>query len=410
MKIVLIHYSAPPTIGGVEQVIAQHARLMASAGHEVTILAGTGDVFDRRIRLHKASLIDSRNTSILDMKKKLDQGLVPADFGYLIKEISKKIEPVLKAADLVIAHNVCSLHKNLPLTAALHEFSQKPDMFRLILWHHDLAWTSERYKGELHKGYPWDLLRTAWPGVRNVTISNQRGEQIAQLFGIPDGQIDVIPNGIDITGFLKLGSIVRALISDMPFTQAGPILLLPVRVTRRKNIELAIKSMEHVRKEFPHALLLITGPLGAHNPTNSKYLDELKSLTTDLALEGSVRFLEEEHGFLSDEVIADLYRIADGLFLPSREEGFGIPVLEAGLVGIPTFCSDIAALREVGGEGPYYFPPDEDPRQVGNVISSVYKNSKSFQQRQRIRLNYSWHAIYRNQIAPLLESNYVPRT
>ncbi len=43
MKIDLLHYSAPPIVGGVESVISHHARLMSKAGHPVRIIAGRGD-------------------------------------------------------------------------------------------------------------------------------------------------------------------------------------------------------------------------------------------------------------------------------------------------------------------------------------------------------------------------------
>ena len=65
----------------------------------------------------------------------------------------------LKGCDVLIAHNVASLQKNLALTAALHEAYKMPGFPTLILWHHDLAWTTPRYRDELHEGYPWDLLR-----------------------------------------------------------------------------------------------------------------------------------------------------------------------------------------------------------------------------------------------------------
>ena len=72
---------------------------------------------------------------------------------------------------------------------------------------------------------------------------------------------------------------------------------------------------------------------------------KLQSLRKSLSLERNVLFLAElVPEFLPDEVVSDFYKLADALFLPSREEGFGIPVLEAGLSGIPIFCADILPL------------------------------------------------------------------
>ena len=49
MKIILLHYSAPPIVGGVESVIGHHTRLMVDDGHEVCVVAGRGEQTDQRV-------------------------------------------------------------------------------------------------------------------------------------------------------------------------------------------------------------------------------------------------------------------------------------------------------------------------------------------------------------------------
>ena len=80
MKIVLIHYAAPPIIGGVEAVIGQQARLLADDGHQVSILAGRGEQTDERIPFTKVPLVGSRDKEILAIKRDLDKGRVPKEF------------------------------------------------------------------------------------------------------------------------------------------------------------------------------------------------------------------------------------------------------------------------------------------------------------------------------------------
>jgi glycosyltransferase involved in cell wall biosynthesis len=105
---------------------------------------------------------------------------------------------------------------------------------------------------------------------------------------------------------------------------------------------------------------------------------------------------------MPDDVIADMYRLADLLLLPSREEGFGIPILEAGLAGIPIFCSNIATLRELGGDDVHYFPPDGDPEAIAEGINAALGASGRYALRKRILRKYTWPRIYSNHIAPLL--------
>ena len=187
MKIVLLHYSSPPIVGGVESVLAHHARLMANAGHEVNILAGRGEAFDERIKVHILPRLDSRHREVMEVKSMLDIGKHTPTFEMLREQIRKELLEAVKGFDVLIAHNVASLHKNLALTAVLHDEYGKPGFPYLVLWHHDLAWTTPRYQEELYGGYPWDLLRIDWKGVSQVVVSELRRRELAELLNISAG-------------------------------------------------------------------------------------------------------------------------------------------------------------------------------------------------------------------------------
>lgn len=404
MKIVLLHYSAPPVVGGVESVIGHHARLMTDAGHGVQIVAGRGEQMDERVGFVRIPLADSRHPVASSIKEELDKGIVPSTFDELVEKLTKELRSVLVNTDCLIAHNVCSLNKNLVLTAALKKISEEAQAPHFILWHHDLAWTTPRYREELHEGYPWDLLCKAWEGVEQVTISDFRRNELAELMGLPEERISVIPNGVDVPRFLKLEAQTSRFVDQLDLLNANPILLLPVRITSRKNIELALQVMAELRKKTPQAKLIITGPLGPHNPANLQYFEKLTSLRSSLNLEDAVCFLAElADGFLPDEVISDFYQLADALFLPSREEGFGIPILEAGLAGIPVFCADIPPLKDLGLSFVNYFSLDESPANIASLILEKLSTSMLFGFRVRVRSQFAWRQVYQQQIQPLLE-------
>jgi glycosyltransferase involved in cell wall biosynthesis len=337
------------------------------------------------------------------IKAELDAGRVPPAFHALASRLAATLGDALAGVDILIAHNVCSLNKNLALTAALKQLSEEADALRLVCWHHDLAWTTPRYLGELHPGFPWDLLRTAWPGVEQVVVSELRQAELAGLLGLPPARIHVIPNGVDIRRFLKLESQTQAFVQQLDLLKAEPLLLLPVRITRRKNIELALRALAALRQNLPHAALVVTGPLGPHNPTNIDYFAQLTALRAELGLEGAAIFLAELTGaYLPDAVIADFYRLADALLMPSREEGFGIPILEAGLAGLPVFCTDIPPLRALGGDFANYFSPDAEPEQVARLIAGRLSADPVYGLRVRVRKDFNWEQVYREQIEPLL--------
>jgi len=404
MKISLLHYSSPPIVGGVESVLAHHARLMANAGHEVTILAGRGEVFDERIKVRILPRLDSRHQDVMEVKGFLDIGKHTPSFEMLREQIRKELLEELKGCDILIAHNVASLHKNLALTAVLHDEYKKNSFPHLILWHHDLAWTTPRYRGELYEGYPWDILRTNWKGVKQVVVSELRRRELADLLNISIAVIDVIPNGVDINAYFKFEPKTIALLERLSLLDADPLFLLPVRLTPRKNIELALKVMADVRKDFPKAILLVTGPEGPHNPKNKKYKERLLSMRDTLNLKGTVHFLAEVvNEFLPDPVIADFYRIADALLFPSREEGFGIPIIEAAFSKIPVFCADIPVLHELAGEDVTYFDPDANPAEVAKQIKVRMEAESTSRWGRRAKHGYTWDQIYSRHIKHLLE-------
>ena len=405
MNIAILHYSVPPIVGGVEGVIAHHARLMAANGHSVRLIAGRGEALGEKIPLVAIPLADSQHPRVLVVKEQLDQGVVTAEFDSLRDDLVSQLQNDLSDMDILIAHNVCSLNKNLALTAALQKLQAAGErkLPCLILWHHDLAWTTPRYLPELHDGYPWDLLRTDWGGALHVVVSELRRRELAHLMKLEPASVRVIPNGVDAARFYKLESQTQNFLDQTRVLDGAPILLLPVRLTPRKNIELALHTMAELHKHFPQAALVVTGPLGPHNASNREYFDTLLQLRTQLGLEGSVHFLAElADSFLPDEVIADFYRIADALIFPSREEGFGIPLIEAAFSHLPAFCADIPPLRELGLNDAYFFSPDEDPALLADLIADHFRSSAPARLAMRTRSAFRWEAIYQRHIAPLL--------
>ncbi len=403
MNIAILHYSVPPIVGGVESVIAHHARLMSADGHSVQLVAARGESMGGHISLTAIPLADSRHERVLQMKVELDLGEVTDHFVSLRNELAAELESAMMGMDVLIAHNVCSLNKNLALTAALHQLHTAGKLPRLILWHHDLAWTTPRYLPELREGYPWNLLKTDWGNTTHVVVSELRRKELAALMKLDPASIHIIPNGVDLDRFYKLEAQTQHLFEQIQLLDAAPILLLPVRITPRKNIELALRTLTELHRQYPRAALVVTGPLGPHNANNITYFHRLTDMRRQLRLEASAHFLAElNSGFLSDEVIADFYRVADALFFPSREEGFGIPVIEAAVSRLPAFCADIPPLRELGLSDAVYFSPDEDPGKIADMLVDYFRTTFTARIAMRARTSFRWEAIYRGQIVPIL--------
>ena len=245
MKIALIHYTAPPVVGGVESALARQAAQLTQAGHLVSILAGRGETWNARYPVRVLPRIDPRHPDVLNLRAELEDGSLPPEFRPLVQQVESDLREALAGCEVLIAHNVASLHRNLALTAALYNISQGPRAPRIILWHHDLAWAMPRFQDELYPGWPWDLLRTPWGGARQVVTSQLRREQLMQIFGLPEEEISVIPTGLDMPEFLGLQPRSAKLVHDLRLLDGAPILLTPVRISRRKNLELALRAGLH---------------------------------------------------------------------------------------------------------------------------------------------------------------------
>ena len=230
-----------------------------------------------------------------------------------------------------------------------------------------------------------------------------RQRELAELLRIPLERVRVVPNGLDLVSFFKLEAQTVDLVRRLDLLAAEPLLLLPVRITTRKNIELAVHVVAALRSWFPNPMLIVTGPPGPHNPANATYFSRLKDLRAALRLDGSVHFLTElVEGYLPDAVISDFYRLADALLMPSREEGFGIPILEAGLSRLPIFCSDIPPLRELAGDRATTFSPDATSEQVAAQIAARLAADSCYAMGVPVRSAYSWQGVYSQPTALLL--------
>lgn len=407
----LLHYTAPPVTGGVETVLGQHARLLADAGHRVRVIVGRGGAVDRRAELVRIPAADTRNAAIAVMQRTLDRGRVPPDFDARVAALADDLRRATDDLDVVIVHNACSINLNITLTAAVERLADARAGPRIVAWNHDVAAVSPRLGPRLHVGYPWDLFRRPWPGVVPVVISDARRADLAEATGMSPDAIRVVPNGIDRAAFLGLGSPTRRLVDALGLAGAHPILLAPARVTPRKNLELAIAVVAAMRGAGEDARLIVTGTTDPHDPEGRTYLAELRRLTAAEGVADGVHFLlDGPAGGRSSRVVAELFRVADALFYPSRDEGFGLPILEAGACRLPVFCADVPSLREVGGPDAVYLGPDEDPARIAARVRERLLGDPAYRLAARVRASSDWSAVFTRHIEPLLREVVAGRT
>jgi glycosyltransferase involved in cell wall biosynthesis len=150
----------------------------------------------------------------------------------------------------------------------------------------------------------------------------------------------------------------------------------------RKNLSLLISAFSRVIEEIPDLKLVIAGE-------NEVIKRELKSGIRSLNIEKSVVF----PGYVGKEGLWSLIRQANCICYPSLFEGFGRPVLEGFVAGVPVITSKTSSLPEVSGQAAYLVDPEKED-EITQAILEVVKNKnlrKKMVERGKQRIKkFSW--------------------
>lgn len=223
---------------------------------------------------------------------------------------------------------------------------------------HDLAFLHAETAGvdpELPR-----LVRTAARRAAVIcTPTETVAESVATHCGVERSKIAVTPLGVDTAWF------------DAPLPDA------------------AFRS----RLGLPDDYLLFIGDDGPRKglPTLMRALDaELPQLV--LAGPGERPWHESvvRTGYLADSELRSVVAGARALVLPSRDEGFGLPVLEALACGVPVVCSDIPALREVGGSHAIFFERDDSAALRAALHRAVASSGETRAAGRAHAATYTW--------------------
>jgi glycogen synthase len=160
---------------------------------------------------------------------------------------------------------------------------------------------------------------------------------VADIFDIDERRIAVIPNGIDPRDLQPVGDL-DALRRE--FAQPDDQLVLLVgRLVYEKGFQLALDALPGVIERVGAVRFLVAGS-GTHET-------ELRAQAQRLGLSEHGAFL----GWIGDDALHSLYRIADLCVVPSIYEPFGLVALEAMASGCPCIVADTGGLREVVPSG-----------------------------------------------------------
>jgi glycosyltransferase involved in cell wall biosynthesis len=187
-----------------------------------------------------------------------------------------------------------------------------------------------------------------------LAVSERTKRDAIELYGLPAGKVRVAPHGLD-----------PSFRSDAGAHRQHSYLLFVGAIQQRKNPLAAADAAAAVG--LP---LVVAGP-----EKEPALAQELRSRGADV------------RGWTEKDELADLYRGAAALILPSRYEGFGLPVLEAMACGTPVVVSPDPALREVAGDVAVYADDGDYADAVRRALAE--RDARAAAGIERARL-FSW--------------------
>jgi glycosyltransferase involved in cell wall biosynthesis len=206
---------------------------------------------------------------------------------------------------------------------------------RSVVTLHDLSFETDRAAmGRLDRAVFRVVVPRAARNADHVLVVSERTRRdVERLYGVDPAKITVTPNGVDP--------------AFTPGDDGASYLLFVGAIQRRKDPLAALEAARAVG--LP---LVVAGP------------EKEPALARQLRDGGA-----ELRGYVSKDELADLYRGAAALVLPSRFEGFGLPVLEAMACGAPVVAAAEPALREVAGDAAEYADDGDFGAAVGRALA-----------------------------------------
>jgi len=191
------------------------------------------------------------------------------------------------------------------------------------------GWVDKHPQSYIHGVERWMANRAD----RLITCSSYMREHVADIYGLEESRVNVISNGIDPSELVPVDDL-----DTLRARFAAPderLVLLVGRLVYEKGFQLALEALPGLIERVGNVRFLVAGSGTAE--------EELREQASRLGLDEHGTFL----GWIGDDVLHSLYRIADLTVVPSIYEPFGLVALEAMASGCPCLVADTGGLREV---------------------------------------------------------------
>lgn len=186
--------------------------------------------------------------------------------------------------------------------------------------------------------------------------------------GFKENNITILPMGITLPKTLP--SLRK---------EKSPTIIFVGRLLKVKGIEDAIRLCSNLKKEFGDIKLWVVGR------GEESYERKIKKLVKDLNLKEDIEFL----GFVSEDKKFEMMQRAHILIAPSIKEGFGLTILEAGIVGTPAVVYNVEGLRDVVKNGINGLLVNTNINSMAEKVKNLFFNKELYEKLQQGAINYA---------------------
>ncbi len=176
---------------------------------------------------------------------------------------------------------------------------------------------------EWYGGYLADMV---------TTVSNYMRKEICWLYRLPEQKVEVVPNAVDAEEFRM--EVDPDKVRKEYGLSGGPLVLFPGRLEYQKGPDLLVEAIPRVLERRGEARFVFTGA--------GSMKEGLERRVRELGIGHAVRFA----GFLPLRKYIELLNACDVVCIPSRNEPFGIVLLEAWAAGKPVVATEVGGLSE----------------------------------------------------------------
>ncbi len=210
-----------------------------------------------------------------------------------------------------------------------------------------------------------DVARAKAAAVRRadrvICVSAATKDDVIEFYNLDPRKISVIHHGFSLR--VEASDLQRSLVT-------GPYILYVGTRTGYKNFHNLLIAYARSPRIADHYQLICFGG-GEFSPAEQQLMSDVLKMRR-----GRVRHVKG-----MDKILANLYRYAEALVYPSKDEGFGMPLLEAMSFGCPVVCSDISTFKEVAGEAAEYV----DPCKTESIRAGVERVVGNIERRQMLQ-------------------------